>query len=288
VGKRLGIGKRPAAALLASKACMGILGVKGNQYRLYDSLRELVLEGGRARVRPRIPAPGEDEVYDGYKSAILTGQLVENALPTWVTHPQQAPEVTAFAPDRQGWRTLWGEALAEAFDFGPYRLVVDLGRATGGVLVGLAARYPSLRGIVVDLPYSQGSAEAALRDSGVADRVSYLAADFFNDPYPEGADLFLMSHIIHDWDDDHCRLLLRRCYEALPAGSPVMAMEFLLNEDKTGSVLAVFQWFGLLDGTYGDQRTAGEIAALMEEVGFRKMETRPVDGEHSIVIGWKG
>lgn len=285
VGIRLGLQKRPVAGLLAANACMGILGVKDGQYFLYDSLREFVLEGGRARWRPKIPVPGEDQRYDSWKQSILTGEPVD--VPPWIAHPQQAPGVTAFAPGRQGWRTLWGEALAEAFDFSPYHFIIDLGGATGGVLVGVTSKCPHLRGIVVDLPYSQESAEAALRDSGVGDRVSFFAADFFADPYPAGGDVYFMSHIIHDWDDDRCLLLLRRCYEALPSGGPVIVMEMLLNEDKNGSLLAVFQWFGLIGSTYGDQRTASEISALMKQVGFRDMETRPVDTEHSVVIGWK-
>jgi hypothetical protein len=286
-GVRTHLQKRPVAMLLSANACLGIVGVKGGQYFLYDSVREFVLEGGKARWRPKIPAPGEDKKYDEFKQAIRTGELPESGLPPWIVHPQQAPGVTAFAPGRQGWRTLWGEALAAVFDFSPYRLIVDLGGATGGVLVGVTAKYPDLRGIVVDLPYSKESAEVALRESGAAERVSFLAADFFTDPYPAGADVYFMSHIIHDWDDEHCLLLLRRCYEALPSGCPVIAMEMLLNEDKTGPVLAVFQWFGLVGSTQGDQRTASEIAALMEKVGFQGMETRTVDTEHSIIIGWK-
>ena len=225
--------------------------------------------------------------YDALKQAVLTGQLQESELPPWLAHPQPAPGLTAFAPNRQGWRSLWGEALAGAFDFNPFAVVVDLGGATGGVLVGLASKYPHLQGIVVDLPYSQASAEQALQASPVADRVRFWPADFFADPYPEGVDLFLMSHVLHDWDDERCLLLLQRCYQALPVGGPVIAMEFLLDEDKSGSLLAVFQWIGLLPSTTGDQRTGTEISALMARAGFRDMETRPVDTEHSIVVGWK-
>lgn len=287
VARRLGLQQRPTAALLAASACLGILGVRGGEYFLHESLRPLVLEGGRARWRPRIPAAGEDKDYDALKQAVQTGRPLDSELAPWLAHPQQTSGVTAFAPSRQGWRSLWGESLAEAFDFGPFEVVVDLGGATGGVLVGLASKYPRLKGIVVDLPYSRESAEQALQASAVADRVRFWPADFFADPYPEGADLFFMSHILHDWDDERCLLLLGRCYEALPAGGPVMAMEFLLDEDKSGSLLAVFQWIGLLPCTMGDQRTGAQIASLMEKAGFRDMETRPVDGEHSIVIGWK-
>ena len=96
-----------------------------------------------------------------------------------------------------------------------------------------------------------------------------------------------MSHVIHDWDDERCTHLLSRCYETLPSGSPVLVQEFLLTEDKSADILGVFQWFGLLYGTCGDQRTAGEIQRLMQNAGFTDMECRPIDAEQSIVIGWK-
>jgi SAM-dependent methyltransferase len=204
-----------------------------------------------------------------------------------VKHPQETTGVTAFVPERHGWRVIWGEALANAFDFSRFRLIVDLGGATGGVLEGLIAKHPHLRGIVVELPYSKVSAEAALKASGASKRVSFAACDFFKDPYPAGADLFFMSHIIHDWDDEHCLKLLKRCYKALPVGGVAIVQEFLLNEEKTGSFLAVFQWVGLLPGTSGNQRTGKEIMALMKRAGFSDTETRPIDGEQSIVIGWK-
>lgn len=96
-----------------------------------------------------------------------------------------------------------------------------------------------------------------------------------------------MSHVIHGWGDHQCRHLLRRCHQALPAGSPVLVQEFLLNADKTSDLLGVYQWFGLLYGTSGDQRTAGEIQALMQDAGFAGMECRPIDCDQSIVVGWK-
>lgn len=284
---RTGLQRRPAAALLAASACVGILGVEHGRYYLYDELRDSVLAGGRSRRPSRIPTPEEDPQYHGYRQAILANRPLEKEEPDWVRCPQGAPEVTAFSPSRHGWRTIWGESLARAFDFRPYHLVVDLGGATGGVLVGLTSQYSGLQGIVYDLPYSRASAEEALRSSGASERVRFVAGDFFADPFPAGVDVLFMSHVLHDWDDEHCLHLLRRCCQALPPGSPVLAMEFLLNDDKTGPLLAVFQWFGLLDGTMGDQRTGPEIAALMIAAGFHRTEVRRVDTEHSIVVGWK-
>ena len=284
---RTGLKKRPAAALLAANACMGICGLKDGRYFIHDIMREFVLEGGRSRVRPDVPAPAEDKHYDAIRQSYLTDQPAPDFISIWRKHPHAAPGVRAFSPERHGWRILWGEALAEAFDFSPYHLIADLGGATGGVLVGLTATYPNLRGVVVELPYSRESAEAAIRSSGTSDRVSFYEADFFTDPYPAGVDVFFMSHVIHDWDDERCLAILRRCHEALPSGCPILVQEFLLNEDKTGPYLAVFQWINLIYRNPGDQRTSEEIADLMMKAGFRNMETRPIDPEQSLVVGWK-
>lgn len=287
VGRRIGLQDRPTAVLLAANACLGVLGLEDDRYYIYDVMREMVLEGGQARTVPRPPDPEEDWWYRIMKQALHTNAPVPEALPAWLTNPQGNEDTTAFAPSRHGWRILWGQALAEAIDFSPFRTVADLGGATGGVLVGLTERCPHLQGIVVDLPYSQKTAEAAIRQSNAQERVRFHAADFFRDPLPAGVDVFFMSHVIHDWDAEHCIELLRRCYQALPVGSPVLVQEYLLNEDKTAGLIAVFQWFGLMYGTIGDQRTGPEIETLMVEAGFSETECRPLDHEQGIAIGWK-
>ena len=286
VGRRIGLQERPAAVLLAANACLGILGTEEDRYYIYEVMREMVLEGGRARTVPRAPDP-EDWWYRIMKPALQTNAPVPEALPDWLTNPRGDEDTTAFAPDRHGWRILWGHSLAGAVDFSPFGTVADLGGATGGVLVGLTERCPHLKGVVIDLPYSRKTAEAAIRQSEAEERVRFHGADFFGDPFPDGIDVFYMSHVIHDWDDEHCIRLLRRCHEALPAGSPVLAQEYLLNDDKSAGLIAVFQWFGLMYGTIGDQRTGPEIEALMAEAGFGETECRPLDHEQGIVIGWK-
>ena len=84
-------------------------------------MREFVLEGGRARSTPRHDR--DDYWYRVTKQAVLTGKPVPEEMPTWLTDPDgQKEDSEAFSPGRHGWRILWGEALAEAFDFTPYRV----------------------------------------------------------------------------------------------------------------------------------------------------------------------
>ena len=114
-----------------------------------------------------------------------------------------------------------------------------------------------------------------------------VVTELFKGPFPDGGDVIFMSHVIHDWNDEECLTLLGHSYEALPEGSPVIVQEFLLDDDKSGQLLGVFQWFGLLHSTTGDQLTAEEIKVLLERSGFTDVESRPIDNEQTIVIGWK-
>lgn len=61
---------------------------------------------------------------------------------------------------------------------------------------------------------------SAFRNDGADDRVSFFGADFFKEPLPPEVDLFFISHVIHDWDEEHSLTLLRRCHDALPTNSP--------------------------------------------------------------------
>jgi hypothetical protein len=286
VASRLGLTQRPVAALLSANGCLGITGNDDGRWFIHPIMREFVLEGGRARITPR---PDREVFwYRVTKQAVLSGAPVPEEMPAWLSDPEgRKAETRAHVPQRNGWRLLWGEALAEAFDFSPYRLVLDIGGATGGVLAGLTGKCPWLRGVVMDLPYSQVDAEAALQECGAAGRVTFQAGSFFSDPYPEGVDILFMSHVIHDWNDEDCLRLLRHAHVNLPDGAPVLVQEFLLDDDKCGQLLGVYQWFGMLYGTTGDQRTAREIGRLLEQTGFSGIESRSVDGEQSLVVGWK-
>lgn len=287
VAHRIGLHHRPTEVLLAASACLGIVGVENGRYFLHQVMRDIVLDGGRSRAKPPQLDPSLDWWYRTMKKALSTNAMVPEAMPDWLTKPSGGAGVTAHVPERHGFRTLWGEWLAAAFDFTPFHLIADLGGATGGVLVGLTGACPHMKGVVVDLPYSRATAEAAIAQSGAADRVGFHAADFFRDPFPPGIDVFFMSHVIHDWDDQHCVQLLTRCCDALPMNAPVIVQEYRLDEDKSGSLLGVFQWFGLMYGTIGDQRTVSEIECLMEQAGLKDMDARPLDHEQAIVIGWK-
>jgi hypothetical protein len=172
---------------------------------------------------------------------------------------QMGADVTAWAPD-----------VVAAYDWGSLGHLVDVGGGNGSLLVAMLARYPALRGTVLDLPGAAGAARAALSAAGLADRGEATAGSFF-DPLPPGAGGYLLCAILHDWDDAPARAILRRCAEAAGGGGRVFVVErFVTDTDRrTEMDLRVLAWFG------GRERSIAELAALAETAGLGLAAVHP-------------
>jgi acetylserotonin N-methyltransferase len=160
--------------------------------------------------------------------------------------------------------------VVAAFDLSGYRRLVDLGGATGHLVVAACRRYPGLRAVVFDLPAAVPLARETVAATDVADRVEVVAGDFFTDPLPE-ADLYAVGRILHDWAEEKVLRLLGRIYERLPAGGALLIAEKLLADDRAGPRWALMQSLNMLVCTEGKERTLAEYEALLRRVGFAEV-----------------
>src|SRR5262249_35381864 len=104
--------------------------------------------------------------------------------------------------------------VVAAYDFGARDTIVDVGGGHGAVLAAVLGGHPTARGILFDLPQVIDGAGQPLRDAGVHDRCTCVGGDFFV-AVPAGGDAYLLSNIIHDWDDDHAVRILANCRSAM-------------------------------------------------------------------------
>jgi acetylserotonin N-methyltransferase len=160
--------------------------------------------------------------------------------------------------------------VATAFDLSRFHRLVDLGGATGHLVVAACERYPQLRGVVFDLPETGSLAREIVGASAAASRIEVIAGDFFVDELPEG-DIYSLGRILHDWTEAKGLALLKRIHDRLPAGGALLIAEKLLNEDKSGPHWAVMQNLGMLLYTEGKERTLTEYKALLTQVGFAEV-----------------
>ena len=121
--------------------------------------------------------------------------------------------------------------LAERFDFSRFATLADIGGASGQLARLVAARHPQLQCTTLDLPKVTAIARRHIERDGLADRVRAEPIDFIADALPH-ADVITMGMILHDWNLDTKRALLRKAYEALPSGGCLIAIDNLIDDAR--------------------------------------------------------
>lgn len=177
--------------------------------------------------------------------------------------------------------------IAQRFDFKPFAHVCDVGGATGPFLAAVLPGNPHLRATIFDLAPVEPHARATMKKFDLADRVDFYAGDFFKDALPTGPDMFVLGHILHDWDKEQGTAILKKIHDALPAGGAVFIAEMLLNEDKVSPPTTMFMDINMLCATTGRERTGAEYEAWLKDIGFSRTTHTVCNGPKSFVVGYK-
>jgi ubiquinone/menaquinone biosynthesis C-methylase UbiE len=157
-----------------------------------------------------------------------------------------------------------GPAFAENYDWQGISQVADVGGGTGELLGQILRRIPSMRGIVVEYADAAIRARKNMEKFGLSDRCRTVQCDFLEDALPQGADAYILSWILHNWDDKHAKSILENCRSAAGTDGRLLVVErpFDLTND-TYADLNMLTFFG------GRERTREELEALSRSAGFR-------------------
>jgi hypothetical protein len=138
-----------------------------------------------------------------------------------------------------------------------------------------------------DLPAVTALAAREIAAAGLEARVSAVAGDFFADPLPP-ADVVTMGMILHDWDLDRKRALIRKAYAALSEGGALVAIEALIDDARRTNTFGLMMSLNMLI-ELGDafDFTAAEFRSWCAEAGFRRFEVIPLAGPSSAAIAYK-
>lgn len=191
-----------------------------------------------------------------------------------------------FIAGMHGFGLLSSPRVVAAFDLSRFHRLVDLGGATGHLVMAACERYPQIRAAVFDLPGVVAMAREYAEQSPHRDRMDFIAGDFFSDPLPE-ADLFSLGRILHDWSEKKIHDLLAKIHARLPGGGALLIAERILNEDRTGPLSVHMQSLNMLVCTEGKERTLSEYAALLREAGFAEVEGRKTGAAVDAILALK-
>jgi hypothetical protein len=178
-------------------------------------------------------------------------------------------------------------ALAQLFPWESFKTFVDVGGAQGCVSVQLGLAHPHLTGGEFDLPVVGPIFEEYVQSFGLAGRLRFHPGSFFENPLPN-ADVIIMGHILHDWDLETKRMLIKKAYEALPKGGALIVYEAIIDDDRRRNAFGLLMSLNMLVETKaGFDFTGADCRGWMQDAGFKETRVEPLCGPDSMVIGLK-
>jgi hypothetical protein len=197
------------------------------------------------------------------------------------------PRLEQFMGAMTGLSRINFEAFAEKFDFKRYKTLCDVGGATGLLSIEVAKRHPHLRATSFDLAAVEPIARKSIARADLSERVTTAAGDFFKDPLPK-ADVITMGMILHDWNLEKKRHLIRQAYAALPKGGAFVAIEALIDDDRRENLFGLLMSLNMLI-EFGDafDFSGADFRGWCQEAGFTRFEVIHLSGPASAAVAYK-
>jgi hypothetical protein len=259
-----------------------------NEAGAYETttLGRCLVSGSPGALRARAILNGEDwyRGWGGLLHSVRTGETAFDHLcgVHWFEHMAANPEVAAVFNEAMGSATEGAaRAVAEAYDFSGFGTIVDVGGGTGAFLAGILKASPRARGILFDRPNVIAAAAGPLTSAGVADRCDVVAGDFF-DAVPGGGDLYILSWIIHDWDDDRSVTILKNCRRVMADDARLLVVEQVVPPGNQPSLSKLYD-LHMLALSGGRERREDEYRALLAEAELELARIIPTAVARSVI-----
>jgi hypothetical protein len=163
------------------------------------------------------------------------------------------------------------EALGDR-DLAGVKTLCDVGGGHGHLLCSVLAKYPHLHGVVLDLATAfQDERALWARRMGMESRCTYAAGDMFKQV--PSADVYLMKHVLHDWNDAECVQILSNVRAAANVGARLLVAEFVVPSPTMPHFAKLFD-IHMMCVSPGEERTAAEYGALFDKAGWRLLDAR--------------
>src|SRR5262245_18877240 len=265
--------------LMRTLAGLGILTERDRQQFALTPLGEALKTGAPGSARATLMAFCGQAFWHSWEEFIYsletgkTGFERANGMPLFEYLAQHPAEESYFSEAMVGFHGAEPPAVAAAYDFSGVKTLVDVGGATGNMLAAILSSHIGPQGVLFDRPHVVREAPALLESRGVAARVRIEPGDFF-ERVPAGGDVYLLSHIIHDWNEEQCLTILGHCRRAIASDGRLLIVETVLPTGDTPHQGKV-QDMVVLVVPGGQERTESEYASLLDKAGFRLQRVVP-------------
>ena len=176
-------------------------------------------------------------------------------------------------------------AVVDAYDFSRLGTIVDVGGGRGSLLAGILKAFPAVRGVLFDQAAVVADASGVLVAAGVAERCAVVAGSFF-ESVPRDGDAYILSVVIHDWDDDPASVILTNCRRVMAPSSRLLLIERVLSDEPGGDVWPYLADLNMLHSLTGRERSEAGYRALLARSGFRLERVVTTQSPFAVIEAW--
>lgn len=230
-------------------------------WRMWGELERSVRTG-----KPALPEDGSESLFE-----YLGG------------HQEAAAVFDAAMADLSNARDV---SAISGYDFSQFGTVVDVGGGEGRLVRSVLASFPSVKGILYDLPVVIARARPIIASEGLTERCAVVGGSFF-DAVPPGGDVYMLKQVLHDWPDEQALTILKNCQRALQPGGKVLIFELMVAEHG-GPDIGKLSDIEMLVATGGRERTQAQYDALLSAAGLRTTRVFETRSPFSIIEAISG
>jgi ubiquinone/menaquinone biosynthesis C-methylase UbiE len=272
VASRLKSDRRATRMLLDALAALRLLEKQNERYSMPEALRPLLSEGTPGSILPMI-----HHSMNILRNWTQLAWVVRAGIPG-----PRAASIRGFDADRAAFIAAMhvvsgpiADDLVARIGPLPFKLLLDVGGASGTWTMAFLRANPQSRATIFDLPDAIQQARERFAGGEFANRVAFSAGDFYRDELPAGADLAWVSAIIHQHGREESRDLFAKVFQALESGGHIAVRDVVMESNRTRPAFgAMFAINMLVNTDRGDTSTFAEIAEDLQSAGFSAVEHR--------------
>jgi hypothetical protein len=203
-----------------------------------------------------------------------SGPQLAGAASLWEIYQRDPSQHEDFIRAMDSFTRWQSHVIVQAFDFGRFRKVVDIGGGRGAMMAEILRANPSLQGVVFDMPETAEHARQTLSEAGLDGRFETEAGSFL-ESVPAGADAYLIKHVLHDWPDEQVLRILRNCAAAMDEQATLLTAHALLLPHSPEDRITKLTDINYMVTLGGGMRTLDEFQSLMNQAGLELVASHP-------------